>query len=180
MGQQRCYNSAAHCGQLWSPTANKRTYISLDCVSGWLLDKDHNMTLFLFCAGSVNRRKAPGAQHAPVHDIDHRPLKPVRGKSFSFYFPSSCNYTNSHLDSDQFFCAETFLFMQEILYSTYSDMKKTLLAVSLESYTHCVCEVPCFTLYVNAKVLSRMQLHAIEMHLDGRETGQNWTKGECR
>lgn len=70
--QQRCYSCAAHCGQSWSPGANGRTYISLDCVSGRLLDKDHNMTLFLFCAGSVNRRKAPAAQHAPVQVIDHR------------------------------------------------------------------------------------------------------------
>lgn len=44
----------------------------LTCVSGRLLDKDHNMTLFLFCAGSVNRRKAPAAEHAPVQDIDRR------------------------------------------------------------------------------------------------------------
>lgn len=70
--QQRCYICAAHCGQSWSPRAKERTYISLDCVSGRLLDKDHNMTLFLFCAGSVNRRKASAAQHAPVQDIDHR------------------------------------------------------------------------------------------------------------
>lgn len=70
--QQRCYSCAARCGQSRSPGANQRTYISLDCVSGRLLDKDHNMTLFLFCAGSVNRRKAPAAQRAPVQDIDHR------------------------------------------------------------------------------------------------------------
>lgn len=53
------------------PAANQPTYISLDCVSGRLLDKDHNMTLFLFCAGSVNSGKAPAAQHAPVQGIDH-------------------------------------------------------------------------------------------------------------
>lgn len=65
------YGCASHCGHSWSPGAKERTYISLDCVSGRLLDKDHNMTLFLFCAGSVNRRKAPAAQHAPVQIIDH-------------------------------------------------------------------------------------------------------------
>lgn len=70
--QQRCCICATHCRQSWSPGANQLTYISLDCVSGRLLDKDHNMTLFLFCAGSVNRRKAPAAQHTPVQDIDHR------------------------------------------------------------------------------------------------------------
>lgn len=57
---------------LVEPRSNKLTYISLDCVSGRLLDKDHNMTLFLFCAGSVNRRKAPAAQHTLVQHIDHR------------------------------------------------------------------------------------------------------------
>lgn len=57
--------------QPWSPGAKVLTYISLDCVSGRLLDKDHNMTLFLFCAGSVNRRKAAAAQRSPVQVIDH-------------------------------------------------------------------------------------------------------------
>lgn len=55
-----------------APRAEELAHISLDCVSGRLLDKDHNMTLFLFCAGSVNRGKAPAAQRAPVYIIDRK------------------------------------------------------------------------------------------------------------
>lgn len=56
-----------------APRAEEPAHISLDCVSGRLLDKDHNMTLFLFCAGSVNRGKAPAAQRALVDVIDRKP-----------------------------------------------------------------------------------------------------------
>lgn len=44
-----------------APGAMGRTHISLDRVSGRLLDKDHNMTLFLLCPGSVNRSRASTA-----------------------------------------------------------------------------------------------------------------------
>lgn len=56
-----------------APRAEEPAYISQDCVSRRLLDKDHNMTLFLFCAGSVNRRKAPAAQRVLVYVIDRKP-----------------------------------------------------------------------------------------------------------
>lgn len=55
-----------------APRAEEPAHISLDCMSERLLDKDHNMTLFLFCAGSVNRGKAPAAQRALVDVIDRK------------------------------------------------------------------------------------------------------------
>lgn len=53
--------------------AAERTYISVDGVSGRLLDKDHYMTLFLSCAGSVNRRRAPAAQQSQYRSHASQP-----------------------------------------------------------------------------------------------------------
>ncbi|CAL9705346.1 unnamed protein product [Knipowitschia caucasica] len=46
-------------------------YISLDCVSGRLLDKDHNMTLFLLCAGSLNTERLLPLSMDLLLVIDH-------------------------------------------------------------------------------------------------------------
>lgn len=64
-GFSRDVVSALHAvNNLWAQEHRGPHIYHLTCVSGRLLDKDHNMTLFLFCAGSVNRRKAPAAEHA--------------------------------------------------------------------------------------------------------------------
>lgn len=71
---ERRYSHAAHThtplpDSPGGPEHTSGTYISLDCVSGRLLDKDHNMTLFLFCAGSVNRRKSSCSSAGPLSRI---------------------------------------------------------------------------------------------------------------
>lgn len=80
------------------PGAAGRTHISLDRVSGRLLDKDHNMTLFLLCRGSANRRRASTAPPAFVLGIDHTSCLPFRWQKSTCPFLFSC-----HFEAHRFF-----------------------------------------------------------------------------
>lgn len=76
-----------------SPRSHEaNTHISLDRVSGRLLDKDHNMTLFLLCPGSVNRRRASTAPVPFVLVIDHTSRLPFRWQKSTCPFLLSCHF----------------------------------------------------------------------------------------
>lgn len=67
-----------------TPRAEEPARISLDCVSGRLLDKDHNMTLSFLCWLSEQREssRSPGVPSSTLLIASLAPLQPLREKSF--------------------------------------------------------------------------------------------------